>query len=109
VLLSGLRIEEEIMDQFTRREAIRVLGATAVATTLSSAGVRAAPEYHVVPEKAANLKILRWKSFVQSDDDQWLANTRKFTEETGIQAVIENVNVSDITSKAHGGQCRSRP
>src|SRR5262249_26616627 len=89
------------MGTFSRRDAIKALGATAVATAVSTPAVRAAPEYHVTPEKGANLKFLRWKTFVQSDEDQWLANTRKFTEQTGIQVVIENVNVSDITAKAH--------
>lgn len=89
------------MGQFTRRDAIKALGATAVAAAVPSVGATAAPEYHVVPEKGAELKLLRWKTFVQSDEDQWLANTRRFTEQTGVRVLVENVNVSDITSKAH--------
>jgi multiple sugar transport system substrate-binding protein len=87
--------------QFTRRDVIKALGATAAAAAIPSAGVRAAPEYHVVPEKGAELKLLRWKSYVQGDEDQWLANTRKFTEQTSVRVQVENVNLADITSKAH--------
>ena len=33
----------------------------------------------LTPEKGAQLRVLRWKRFVQGDEDVWAANTKKFT------------------------------
>ena len=88
------------MGQFTRRDAIKALGAAAVATAVPGARVSAAPDYHVVPEKSAKLRVLRWKRFVQGDEDLWMANTRKFTEQTGVEVRVESENFEDIRPKA---------
>jgi len=88
------------MGQFTRRDAMKALGAAAVATAVPGARVSAAPDYHVAPEKGAKLRLLRWKRFVQGDEDLWLANTRKFTEQTGIEVRVESENFEDIRPKA---------
>jgi len=88
------------MGQFTRRDAIKALGAAAVATAVPGARVSAAPDYHVVPEKGAKLRVLRWKRFVQGDEDLWMANTRKFTEQTGVEVRVESENFEDIRPKA---------
>ncbi len=65
----------------------------------ASAGA-AAPELRYPPEKGAQLRFLRWKRFVQGDEDQWLANTRKFTEQTGVPVQVESVSLEDLPSKA---------
>ncbi len=31
------------------------------------------------PEKGAKLRVLRWKRFVQGDEDMWMKNTAAFT------------------------------
>jgi multiple sugar transport system substrate-binding protein len=51
------------------------------------------------PEKGAALKVLRWKRFVQGDEDLWSANTRKFTEQTGVAVQVESVNGEDLRPK----------
>ena len=56
--------------------------------------------YAIEPEKGAKLRLLRWKRFVQGDEDQWLANTRKFTEKTGIEVRVDSENFEDIRPKA---------
>ena len=93
------------MERFTRREAIKALGAATVAAAgpsgmISSGRASAASEYRVVPEKGAKLRVLRWKRFVQGDEELWLANTRKFTEQTGIEVRVESENFEDIRPKA---------
>jgi len=88
------------MGQFTRRDAMKALGAAAVTAAVPGARVSAAPDYHVVPEKGAKLRLLRWKRFVQGDEDLWMANTRKFTEQTGIEVRVESENFEDIRPKA---------
>jgi multiple sugar transport system substrate-binding protein len=94
------------MQHFTRRDIVKTLGtaatvvATAPATTLVSKLSSATPVYHVVPEKGAKLRVLRWKRFVQGDEDLWLANTRKFTKETGVEVRVDSESFEDIRPKA---------
>jgi len=93
------------MAQLSRRAVLKALGAGALAglgstsTFRRNAAAAAQPLY--APEKGAQLKLLRWRSFVQSDESQWIANTRRFTEQTGVPVVVENVNLSEIDAKAH--------
>jgi multiple sugar transport system substrate-binding protein len=60
----------------------------------------ALPELKFQPEKGAALKMLRWKRYVQGDEDQWLANTRKFFELTGVTVDIEGVGPGETQVKA---------
>jgi len=52
------------------------------------------------PEPGAKLRVLRWKRFVQGDEDQWMANTRAFTEKTGVAVTVDNENWEDLRPKA---------
>ena len=92
------------MQKVMRRDALKVLGAAALtasgATALGKQAF-AVPGLQYPTEKGAELKLLRWKTFVQADEDQWLANTRRFTEQTGVRVLVENINLSEIRSKAH--------
>ena len=59
-------------------------GAAAVALPLMwPTGAMA--QWNNQPEKGAKLRVLRWKRFVQGDEDQYMANVRKFTQATGIE------------------------
>ncbi len=60
----------------------------------------AAPTLHLKPEKGAKLRVLRWKRFVQGDEDMWLANTKKFTEKTGIEVRVDSEGWEDVRPKA---------
>ncbi len=90
------------MRKVPRRDALKALGAAAVA---ASAGmslqqrVAGAAEARYPLERGAQLKVLRWKRFVQGDEDVWMANTRKFTGQTGIQVQVESVNGEEIRPK----------
>ena len=72
------------------------------AAGLSGIGIRpsfaAEPEYK--PEEGASLRLLRWTPFVQGDEDSWLANTKKFTEATGVEVRIDKESWEDIRPKA---------
>ena len=46
----------------------------------------------IKPEKGARLRVLRWKRFVQADEDLWLENTRKFSEKYGIEPMASPRN-----------------
>lgn len=52
------------------------------------------------PEKDAKLRVLRWKRFVQGDEDQYLANVKKFTEKTGIEVRVDSEGWEDVRPKA---------
>jgi multiple sugar transport system substrate-binding protein len=62
------------MSARTRRNALKALGASALA---SAAGVDRLPAYSAPvdlkyrPEQGASLRLLRWKRYVQGDEDQW--------------------------------------
>ena len=85
-----------------RRDALRALGAAALAAsggmTLRQS-IAAAAESRYPIEQGAQLKVLRWKRFVQGDEDLWMANARKFTEQTGVPVQVESINGEDIRPK----------
>lgn len=90
------------MRNAARRNALKALGAVTLAAGSSmSLGLKFAEAAGVrhAPEREAALKVLRWKRFVQGDEDQWLANTRKFTELTGVAVEVESVNGEDLRPK----------
>ena len=74
------------MKNYTRRDFLQTTAAVAAASALGQQAFAAAlPGQRYVPEKDAKLRVLRWKRFVQGDEDVWLANTKKFTQMTGIE------------------------
>lgn len=94
------------MKQLTRRETV-LLGAGAASLLALGAGRGhaaiptadvASPNFPV--ESGAKLTVLRPSKFVQGDEDLWLANTRKFTEVTGIAVDTDFESWADLTPKA---------
>jgi len=89
------------MAEFSRRDALRAFGAAGLA---ASSGALLRPAHAVdlkyTAERGAELRVLRWKRFVQGEEDQWLANTRKFTEVTGVRVRVDSENFEDIRPKA---------
>jgi multiple sugar transport system substrate-binding protein len=53
-----------------------------------------------VPEKGAKLRVLRWKRFVQGDEDQYLANVKKFSEKYGVEVRVDAEGWEDVRPKA---------
>src|SRR3982751_1561347 len=89
------------MAEISRRDALRALGAAGLAAS-SGALLRPvhAADLKYTPEKGAELRLLRWQRLVQGEEDQWLANTRKFTESTGVHVRVDSENFEDIRPKA---------
>jgi multiple sugar transport system substrate-binding protein len=96
------------MSQFKRRDFLKTTaaGATAGAAIGTGAGGLLLPQAHAQakwnskPEKGAKLRVLRWKRFVQGDEDAWMANTKKFTEATGIEVRVDSEGWEDVRPKA---------
>jgi multiple sugar transport system substrate-binding protein len=91
------------MTTFTRRRFLSTAGAaTALGATgqlLQSRPAQAAtPRWE--PEKGASLRLLRWKRFVQGDEDQFMANTHRFTELTGVAVAVDSENFEEVRPKA---------
>lgn len=91
-------------DEPPRRRAARLIGAAAVAPALATPLLwtrrASAQTLEFKPEKGAQLRVLRWKRFVQADEDLWLENTRKFTEKTGIPVRTDHEAWEDVRPKA---------
>src|SRR5262245_61495044 len=91
------------MFRISRRNALKALSTAALAATGGSMMIArgaAAYEPKYAMEKGAELRLLRWKRFVQGDEDQFMANTRRFTELTGVRVRVDSENLEDIRPKA---------
>jgi multiple sugar transport system substrate-binding protein len=93
------------MTMFTRRTLVK--GGTALAAAGALAGpalldwakawAQAAPWK---PEKDAKLSMLRWKYFVQSEDDAFVKLIDAFTQATGVKVDIARESYEDVQPKA---------
>jgi multiple sugar transport system substrate-binding protein len=91
---------EDGMTEITRRG---VLGgvATAGLGLLGSRRAIAAPEWNgPPPEPGAQLRVLRWKQFIQAEFDSFVANTKKFVEKTGVKVRVDAESWDDIRPKS---------
>ncbi|MEO8975017.1 MAG: substrate-binding domain-containing protein, partial [Casimicrobiaceae bacterium] len=93
------------MDDFKRRDFLKTTAGVAASTALGGgsalfAADAMAQQYNVKPEKGAKLRVLRWKRFVQGDEDVWMANTRKFTQMTGVEVRVDAEGWEDVRPKA---------
>jgi multiple sugar transport system substrate-binding protein len=91
------------MTDITRREALKT-GAGLVAAGLAGTGIGSAraetSNFGFKPEKDAKLRILRWSQFVQGDWDAFMANTKRFTDKTGVAVRVDKESFEDIRPKA---------
>src|SRR5436309_13099499 len=92
------------MNDFSRRDVMKLGAAGAVGAVLGAAGApspaAAANPPAYKPEAKAALRVLRWKRFVQGDEDMWMKNTEKFTQATGIKVRVDNEGWEDVRPKA---------
>ena len=52
------------------------------------------------PEPNASIRVLRWKQFIQAEFDSFVANTKKFSDQTGVKVRVDAENWDDIRPKA---------
>jgi len=93
------------MNEFKRRDFLKASVGVAAGTALGTGSVllpaeAIAQQYKAAPEKGAKLRVLRWKRFVQGDEDKWAENTKKFTQATGIDVRIDAEGWEDVRPKA---------
>ena len=93
------------MSEFNRR---KFLGTSIAATALTSplggllmsSEALAQTNVSFTPEKGAKLRVLRWKRFVQGDEDAYMRLVAKFTEKTGVEVRVDHENWEDVRPKA---------
>ncbi|WP_374312190.1 ABC transporter substrate-binding protein [Dongia sp.] len=88
---------------FTRRDLLKTtagLGAASMAPSLLGGRRAFAQDLSYKPEEGASLRLLRWSPFVKGDEETWLANTKKFTEATGVDVRVDKESWEDIRPKA---------
>ena len=52
------------------------------------------------PEKGAKISLLRWKRFIQSEEDSYMALVAAFTKATGVPVNVLNELLDDVQPKA---------
>jgi multiple sugar transport system substrate-binding protein len=93
------------MSKFKRRDFLKATAGVAAGGALGAGSALFTPDaqaqqYKVTPEKGAKLRVLRWKRFVQGDEDMWAENTKKFTQATGIEVRVDAEGWEDVRPKA---------
>jgi len=92
------------MSNFTRRDLLKTtaglaIGAVAGPALIQSARVWAA-ENPWTPEDGAAIRLLRWKHFVKSEDEAFMALIDAFTQATGVAVRVDNEGFEDLRPKS---------
>ncbi len=93
------------MKHVNRRSLLKGAAAAGAVGAMSQAGVlefakawaQAAPWK---PEKGAKLTILRWKRFIQAEEDAFMVLVAAFTKATGVAVTVLNESLDDVQPKA---------
>ena len=93
------------MSIFTRRTLVKGGTAAAAAAALTGPALLEwakawAQNAPWKPEKGAKLSMLRWKYFVQSEDDAFVKLIEAFTKATGVKVDIARESYEDVQPKA---------
>src|SRR5438067_2079093 len=88
------------MSKFTRREFLKTTAGAAAAGALGVGATDAFAQAKWTPEKGAKLRVLRWKRFVQGDEDKWMENTKKFSDQYKIPVRVDHEGWEDVRPKA---------
>src|SRR5215813_3781947 len=88
----------------TRRDSLKI-GAATLAGAAAGLGLTLPvgaqePKLDLKPEDGASLRVLRPAKFVAGDEKLWLANTEKYTQQTGVQVKVESQGWEDLRPKA---------
>ena len=96
------------MVHFTRRKFLKSSGTSAALggvaalegvnlMQFANAWAQASP---FKPEKGAKITLLRWKRFVQSEEDSFMSLVGAFTKATGVEVKVLNESLDDVQPKA---------
>jgi multiple sugar transport system substrate-binding protein len=91
------------MSSIKRRDVLKLAAGVAAGLPLASGEAAAQAKgatFTYRPEKGARLRVLRWKRFVQGDEDAFMANVKKFSEKFGVEVRVDNEGWEDVRPKA---------
>jgi multiple sugar transport system substrate-binding protein len=89
------------MSNITRRDLLKIGSTAAAAGLLPARAIAAAPAWSGgAIEPGAQIRVLRWKQFLQSEFDSFVANTNKFVEQTGVKVRVDAESWEDLRPKA---------
>jgi multiple sugar transport system substrate-binding protein len=94
--------EDQTMTQLTRRSLVKggaVLGALGTTGLLDFAKAWAQTSPWK-PEAGASLQLLRWKRFIQAEEDAFNILVEAFTKATGVKVNVINESLDDVQPKA---------
>ncbi len=91
------------MVHFTRRKFLQ--SSTTAAAVSAGTGPLiwvkdAQAQWNNTVEKGAKLRVLRWKRFVQGDEDAYMANVRRFSEQFKVEVRVDHEGWEDVRPKA---------
>jgi multiple sugar transport system substrate-binding protein len=89
--------------RFTRRDALKTGAALAGAGAVGNLALFAeawAQDLTFRPEAGAKLQLLRWKRFIQSEEDAFMVLVAAFTKATGVEVQVLNESLDDVQPKA---------
>ncbi len=85
------------MSELSRRDFLIATGAAGATLMAPELGAQT-PAWK--PEKGAKLRVLRWKRFVQGDEDAFMAHSKKFSEKFGVEVRVDHESWEDVRPKA---------
>ena len=93
------------MSNLTRRTLLQGASTLAATTLVAGSGLaewakawaQAAPWK---PEKDAKITLLRWKRFIQAEEDAFMELVANFTKATGVKVNVLNESLDDVQPKA---------
>ncbi len=88
------------MSQFKRRDFLKMSAGLAAGVPLLAHGQAKPAAFAYRAEKGARLRVLRWKRFVQGDEDAFMAHTKRFEEKFGVQVRVDHEGFEDVRPKA---------
>jgi multiple sugar transport system substrate-binding protein len=90
------------MSNIKRRDVLKMTAGLAAGVPLlgGNALAQATASYTYRPEKEAKLRVLRWRRFVQGDEDAFMAHVKRFSDKYGVEVRVDNEGWEDVRPKA---------
>lgn len=88
------------MTDFTRRDALKIGAGAAAVAGLTGEAAAQQQQAPFRPEQGAQLRLMRWRRFVEGEERSFMESVRKFTERTRVQVRVDNESFEDIRPKA---------
>jgi multiple sugar transport system substrate-binding protein len=89
------------MGNIKRRDVLKMTAGLAAGVPLFGGDAMAqAANFTYRPEKGAKLRVLRWRRFVQGDEDAFMAHVKRFSDKFGVEVRVDNEGWEDVRPKA---------